>query len=63
MLISLLKSLILSSSGSSVEPNNASLELREAGYNGTSWDHIPRHAPRLGFHYAGRYWAQIVLFD
>ena len=53
----------VSSSGSSVEPNNATLELREAGYNGTSWDHIPRHAPRLGFHYAGRYWAQIAYFD
>ena len=52
-----------SSSGHIPEANNATIELREAGYNGTSWDHIPRHAPRLGFHWGGRYWAQIAYYD
>lgn len=52
-------------SGSS-NPSNAALEVREyarAGTNTSTAPHSVMYAPRIGFHWGNRYWANLVYFD
>lgn len=48
-----------------VSPGSATIELREAKRltRNSSLAHSAANAPRLGFHWGGRYWAQLALFD
>lgn len=49
--------------GTGTTPGDASLELREYNRSGTNNTHDAANAPRLGFHWGNRYWAQFALFD
>jgi hypothetical protein len=47
-------------------PGNAAFEAREyarAGTNTTTAPHTMMYAPRIGFHWGNRYWANLVYFD
>ena len=47
-------------------PGDAALEVREyarAGTNTTTAPHSLMYAPRIGFHWGNRYWANLIYFD
>ena len=44
-------------------PGGATIELREYNRGGSGITHDAANAPRLGFHWGNRYWAQFSLFD
>lgn len=47
----------------SVYPGEAAFEAREYNYGGTGIDHTEQYAPRIGFHWGNRYWAQLTYFN
>ena len=44
-------------------PGNAAIEIREVNQATNTSTHSAAYAPRLGFHWGNRYWAQIALYD
>ena len=55
--------LSISAQDTGTSPGGATLELREYNLGGSNNTHDAANAPRLGFHWGSRYWAQFALFD
>ena len=53
----------VSSASESALPNVAAIEVRERNRNTTNIAHNYANAPRIGFHWGGRYWSNITYFD
>ena len=51
------------SSSESTSPGNAAIEVRERSRGTTGITHNYANAPRIGFHWGNRYWANLTYFD